>query len=90
MWQTPPKKVQQIANAAGLQKHKPFWNTAYKGIDDWQLALRQEETKKKRLDAAQSYGRELPLMVSPFRKDRTMGILSEMDMMNRDVEDDAF
>ena len=25
-----------------------------------------------------------------FRKDRTMGILSEIDMMNRDAEDDAF
>ena len=23
------------------------WNTAYKGIDDWQLALRQEEAKEK-------------------------------------------
>ena len=23
------------------------WNTAYKGIDDWQLALRREEAKEK-------------------------------------------
>lgn len=41
------EKVQQIANAAGLQSTSLVWNTAYKGIDDWQLALRQEETKEK-------------------------------------------
>lgn len=41
------EKVQQIAHAAGLQSTSLVWNTAYKGIDDWQLALRQEETKEK-------------------------------------------
>ncbi len=42
------EKVQQIAHTAGLQSTSLVWNTAYKGIDDWQLALRQEEAKKKR------------------------------------------
>ena len=41
------EKVQQIAHTAGLQSTSLVWNTAYKGIDDWQLALRQEETKEK-------------------------------------------
>lgn len=41
------EKVQQIAHAAGLQSTSLVWNTACKGIDDWQLALRQEETKEK-------------------------------------------
>ena len=41
------EKVQQIAHAAGLQSTSIVWNTACKGIDDWQLALRQEETKEK-------------------------------------------
>ena len=41
------EKVQQIARVAGLQSTSLVWNTAYKGIDDWQLALRQEETKEK-------------------------------------------
>ena len=41
------EKVQQIAHAAGLQSTSLVWNTAYKGIDDWQLALRQEEEKEK-------------------------------------------
>lgn len=40
------EKVQQIAHAAGLQSTSLVWNTAYKGIDDWQLALRQEEVKE--------------------------------------------
>ena len=40
------EKVQQIAHAAGLQSTSLVWNTAYKGIDDWQLALRQEEAKE--------------------------------------------
>ena len=68
MWQKLPKKVQQIAHTAGLQSTSLVWNTAYKGIDDWQLALRQEEAKRKSgPDAAQSYGRELPLGSSlPF------------------------
>ena len=29
------------------QRIHVVWNTAYKGIDDWQLALRQEEAKEK-------------------------------------------
>lgn len=29
------------------RKTSLVWNTAYKGIDDWQLALRQEEAKEK-------------------------------------------
>ena len=41
------EKVQQIAHAAGLQSTSLVWNTAYKGIDDWQLALQQRETKEK-------------------------------------------
>ena len=41
------EKVQQIARVAGLQSTSLVWNTAYKGIDDWQLALRQEEAKEK-------------------------------------------
>lgn len=41
------EKVQQIARVAGLQRTSLVWNTAYKGIDDWQLALRQEEAKEK-------------------------------------------
>ena len=41
------EKVQQIAHAAGLQSTSLVWNTAYKGIDDWQLALRQKEAKEK-------------------------------------------
>lgn len=41
------EKVQQIAHAAGLQSTSLVWNTAYKGIDDWQLALQQEEAKEK-------------------------------------------
>lgn len=41
------EKVQQIAHTAGLQSTSLVWNTAYKGIDDWQLALRQEEAKEK-------------------------------------------
>ena len=41
------EKVQQIAHTAGLQSTSLVWNTVYKGIDDWQLALRQEETKEK-------------------------------------------
>ena len=40
------EKVQQIAHTAGLQSTSLVWNTAYKGIDDWQLALRQEEAKE--------------------------------------------
>ena len=47
MWFQTAEKVQQIAHAAGLQSTSLVWNTAYKGIDDWQLALRQEETKEK-------------------------------------------
>ena len=43
----PDEKVQQIARVAGLQSTSLVWNTAYKGIDDWQLALRQEEAKEK-------------------------------------------
>ena len=86
------EKVQQIARVAGLQSTSLVWNTAYKGIDDWQLALRQEEAKRKsglmpRKVMAESYHR---VALCLFRKDRTMGILSEMDMMNRDAEDDAF
>jgi hypothetical protein len=41
------EKVQQIANTAGLQSTSLVWNPAYKGIDDWQLALQQRETKQK-------------------------------------------
>lgn len=41
------EKVQQIARVAGLQSTSLVWDTAYKGIDDWQLALRQEEAKEK-------------------------------------------
>ena len=54
------EKVQQIANTAGLQSTSLVWNPAYKGIDDWQLApYSREKQKKKRTEAAQSYGREL-------------------------------
>lgn len=41
------EKVQQIAHAVWLQSTSLVWNTAYKGIDDWQLALRQAEAKEK-------------------------------------------
>ena len=86
------EKVQQIAHTAGLQSTSLVWNTAYKGIDDWQLALRQEEAKKKQHKTAKKLWQRVTVgqLSAFFRKDRTMGILSEMDMMNRDAEDDAF
>lgn len=60
------EKVQQIAHTAGLQSTSLVWNTVYKGIDDWQLALRQEETKKKRPDAAQLWQRATVWRLSAF------------------------
>ena len=56
------------------------------------LLCGRKKQKKKRPKAVQSLwqGATVGWLSAFFRKDRTMGILSEMDMMNRDAEDDAF
>ena len=55
------------------------------------LCGRKKQKKKQHKTAKKLWQRVTVGQLSAFfRKDRTMGILSEMDMMNRDAEDDAF
>lgn len=39
--------VYRLARAHGMACRRLSWNPRYKGIDDWQLALRQEKERKK-------------------------------------------
>jgi len=39
--------VQRLAKKHGLSCHQLNWNPNYKGIDDWQLALRRKRNEKK-------------------------------------------
>ena len=56
------------------------------------LLCGRKKQKKMRPKAAQKLWQRATVwrLSAFFRKDRTMGILSEIDMMNRDAEDDAF
>ena len=42
-------KVYQLATAHGLKCRRLTWNPNYKGIDDWQLALRRKEHEHKEM-----------------------------------------
>lgn len=44
-------KVCRLAVKNGLKCRRLVWNPNYKGIDDWQLALRRKELKKKERDS---------------------------------------
>lgn len=39
-------RIYQMARQNGLECRQLTWNPNYKGVDDWQLALRQKETQK--------------------------------------------
>ena len=56
------------------------------------LLCGRKKQKKKRHKAAKKLWQRVTVgqLSAFFRKDRTMGIISEIDMMNRDAEDDAF
>ena len=40
--------IRQLANKYGMDCRRLTWNPNYKGIDDWQLALRRKSQKKER------------------------------------------
>ena len=49
-------KVHQLARKNGLECRRLVWNPNYKGINDWQLALRRKKEQKEDQDMKQGQG----------------------------------
>lgn len=43
-------KIYQIARQCGLECKRLTWNPNYKGVDDWQLAVRKKEQERKEVE----------------------------------------
>ena len=66
-------KIYLMARKHGMDCRRLTWNPNYKGVDDWQLALRRKEIQKKE-EASMNF------------KARYLSGLCEMDDINRSVE----